>query len=429
MTAVVPLSPVQTPRPAPMSVPPEAAAGVDPATIDAVRDALVARGGETTMSEIVEVLRTSDVMLRGVEDLVATARSVYRQLAGAGDLEPLLMRANVTDIVANGPGEVLADSGTGLEGTGVVIPTEEEMRALAQRLAARAHRRLDDAVPFADGVFPARDGIRWRLHAVLPPLAHDGTCLSLRVLRPAATTFDSLVRSGSIPRGAEVLLRAVVSTRLSYLVVGGTGAGKTTLLAGMLGLVPERERIVCVEDSPELAPRHPHVVRLAARGGNSEGAGEIGLRELVRQSLRMRPDRIVVGEVRGAEVVDLLAALNTGHDGSAGTIHANAAAEVPARLAALGALGGLSGPALAAQVAASIHVVVAMRRGAGGERGVAEIGVVSPRSSASGLEVAVLPAWRAGEGALPGRERLEQLLSRRGFALSVPAKWERDLAS
>lgn len=413
----------------------QAAGSVGRETVATVREALVAEGRETTMSAVVEVLRASDVTLRGAEDLVATAREVYRQLAGAGRLEPLLMRPGVTDIVVNGPGEVLADSGVGLVGTGVVLATEEEVRALAQRLAARARRRLDDAAPFADGVFAARDGIRWRLHAALPPLAHDGTCLSLRVLRPATTTFEALVDSGSIPGAAAEILRAVVSARLSYLVVGGTGAGKTTLLAGMLGLVPPGERILCVEDSPELAPRHPHVVRLAARGGNSEGVGEIALRDIVRQALRMRPDRIVVGEVRGGEVVDLLAALNTGHDGSAGTIHANAAAEVPARLAALGALGGLDESALAAQVAASIHVVVGVRRAADGARGVAEIGVVLPERTTAGLRIAVVPAWRAaGESSrsvdpgatgqpgarLPGRERLDALLRSRGVSTSSP---------
>lgn len=390
---------------------------VSPDIVSSVRDYLVASGEATTMSTIVEALRASESTMRGAADLIDTARAVHRQLAGAGPLEPLLMRPNVTDIVVNGPGEVLADTGDGLVPAGITMPGGDEVRSLAQRLAARAGRRLDDASPFVDGVFAARDGIRWRLHALLAPLAVDGTCISLRVLRPATSSFAALEVSGSIDVEAAALLRAIVDARLSYLVIGGTGAGKTTLLAAMLGLVPERERIVCVEDSPELAPAHPHVVRLAARGGNSEGVGEVALRDLVRQSLRMRPDRVVVGEVRGAEVVDLLAALNTGHDGSAGTIHANSAAEVPARLAALGALGGLSGPALAAQVAASIHVVIGVRRDPAGRRHVAEIGVVQTSRDSAGLDLHVVTAWRSrsGPGGSPasGRAALEALLRSR----------------
>lgn len=401
-------------------------AAVDQDIVSAVRDYLVASGETTTMSTIVEALRASESTMRGAADLIDTARAVHRQLAGAGPLEPLLMRPNVTDIVVNGPGEVLADTGSGLIPAGVVITDAEQTRLLAQRLAARAGRRLDDASPFVDGVFAARDGIRWRLHAVLAPLAVDGTCLSLRVLRPATSSFPALEESGSIDVEAGALLREIVAARLSYLVIGGTGAGKTTLLAAMLGLVPARERIVCVEDSPELAPAHPHVVRLAARGGNSEGAGEVALRDLVRQSLRMRPDRVVVGEVRGAEVVDLLAALNTGHDGSAGTIHANSAAEVPARLAALGALGGLSGPALAAQVAASIHVVIGVRRGHDGRRHVAEIGVVTTTRDAAGLDIRVEPAWALGAGeaeTTAGRKVLNSLLrNRRPATASAEAR-------
>lgn len=200
-------------------------AAVDPDIVSAVRDYLVASGESTTMSTIVEALRASESTMRGAADLIDTARAVHRQLAGAGPLEPLLMRPNVTDIVVNGPGEVLADTGSGLIPAGVVIADAEQTRLLAQRLAARAGRRLDDASPFVDGVFAARDGIRWRLHAVLAPLAVDGTCLSLRVLRPATSSFPALEESGSIDVEAGALLREIVAARLSYLVIGGTGAG------------------------------------------------------------------------------------------------------------------------------------------------------------------------------------------------------------
>ena len=384
--------------------------------VNTVREQLIADDIEISLPAIVSILKQTPETLRGAADLVTVAREIYRELAGAGPLEPLLLRPGITDIVVNGPGEVLADTGSGLQPAGVHIASAAAARALAQRLAARAGRRLDDASPFVDGVFAARDGLRWRLHAVLEPLAVDGTCMSLRVLRPARTSFVHLEHSGSIPPAAAALLRAIVAARLTYLVVGGTGSGKTTLLASMLGLVPQHERIVSVEDAPELAPEHPQIVRLAARHGNTEGSGEVSLRELVRQSLRMRPDRLVVGEVRGAEVVDLLAALNTGHDGSAGTIHANSVAEVPARLAALGALGGLTAQALAAQVAASVRVIIGVRREPDGRRHVAEIGIVAAHHGAAGTEIRIESAWStAGNG--PGLETLHRLLAARDVPL------------
>src|SRR5699024_11185853 len=222
----------------------------------------------------------------------------------------------------------------------------------------------------------------------------------------ARATFDHLVASGGVPDGAEPLLRAMVSARVGYLVVGGTGSGKTTMLSALLGLVPPGERVLCVEDSPELRPAHPHVVRLVVRHGNVEGAGEVAMSDLVRQALRMRPDRIAVGEVRGGEVADLLAALNTGHDGSAGTVHANSPIELPARLEALGALGGLDRSALSAQVAASLRVVVGMRRQPDGRRGVDSIGVVRRESQG----IVVDPAWRADGGDVPGHHALAALL-------------------
>src|SRR5699024_5502601 len=255
-------------------------------------------------------------------------------------------------------------------------------------------------------VVRSRDGMAWRLHAVLPPVAVDGTCLSLRVSRPARATFDHLVASGGVPDGAEPLLRAMVSARVGYLVVGGTGSGKTTKLSALLGLVPPGERVLCVEDSPELRPAHPHVVRLVVRHGNVEGAGAVVMSDLVRQALRMRPDRIAVGEVRGGEVADLLAALNTGHDGRAGTGRDNAPSRRADRRESLRALGGLDRAALSAQVAAALRVVVGMRRCPDGRRTVDSMGVVCRRTDG----IVVDPAWRADGGATPGRAALEALL-------------------
>lgn len=377
--------------------------------VDRVRARLAGMGVEPEPDEVVRAVRAESGSLHGHLDLLRTARLVREHLAGAGPLEPLLASPGVTDVVVDGPGPALVDRGKGLEETDVRVPDEAELRALAVRLAGRAGQRLDDARPWADGVVRSRDGMAWRLHAVLPPVAVDGTCLSLRVSRPASSTFAHLVESGTVAPDVEPLLRAIVAARVGYLVVGGTGSGKTTLLSALLGLVPATERLLCVEDSPELRPAHPHVVRLVVRHGNVEGAGGVAMSDLVRQALRMRPDRIVVGEVRGAEVADLLAALNTGHDGSAGTVHANSPTELPARLEALGALGGLDRAALSAQVAASLRVVVGMRRGRDGRRGVDSIGVV--RRDTDGIVVD--PAWRADGGDVPGRPTLDALLAER----------------
>jgi pilus assembly protein CpaF len=242
-----------------------------------------------------------------------------------------------------------------------------------------------------------------------------GPYLSLRTFRQRPFTLDDLVRTGTVPEPVADLLHAVVAARLAYLVSGGTGSGKTTLLATLLGLVPHTERIVLVEDAAELRPVHPHVVSLQTRTANVEGAGAVALRDLLRQALRMRPDRLVVGECRGAEVVDLLGALNTGHEGGAGTLHANAPADVPARLEALGLLGAVPRVALHAQVLAALQVVLHVRR-TDGQRTLAEVCLLRP----VGPErlVGVVPAWTASGGVGPGGGALARLLTER--AVVVP---------
>jgi pilus assembly protein CpaF len=223
-------------------------------------------------------------------------------------------------------------------------------------------------------------------------------------LRPATQDLAALMQTGTIEPPAAALLKDIIAARLAFLISGGTGAGKTTLLAAVLGAVPVHERIVCVEDAAELEPAHPHLVKLVARCANVEGVGEVTVRDLVKQALRMRPDRIVVGEVRGAEVVDLLAALNTGHDGGAGTVHANSPAEVPARLEALAAVGGLDRGALHSQVL--VHV----SRDHDGRRRLSEIAVLS---AAGDGRVRAVTAWRAGTGFDCGAERLRTLVRER----------------
>jgi pilus assembly protein CpaF len=254
------------------------------------------------------------------------------------------------------------------------------------------------------------DGVR--LHAVLPPVAPRGTCLSLRVPRRRVFALDELQAAGSVPPDGTDLLARLVSSRAAFLVSGGTGTGKTTLLSALLSRVPDEERLLLVEDAGELDPDHPHVVRLEARPANVEGAGEVTLRDLVRQALRMRPDRVVVGEVRGAEVVDLLAALNTGHEGGCGTLHANSARDVPARLEALAAVAGLDRDALHSQLASGLRLAVHLVRRHDGARHLAEVCVLT--RGADGIVVAV-PAWSwdgTAEAGSPGpaATELEALL-------------------
>jgi len=331
--------------------------------VDRVRSRLVALQADATPSRVVAALRAEGLVLGddAVLDLVATLR---HDLVGAGPLEPLVRDRSVTDVLVNGPSDVWVDRGEGLVRVDVRFGSEAEVRRLAQRLASLAGRRLDEASPFVDARLP--DGSR--LHCVLPPVATTGTVISLRVPRSVAFTLDELVAAGSLDDRSAAWLRGIVESRLAFLVSGGTGTGKTTILSTLLGLVPPNERIVIVEDSSELDPPHAHVVRLQARTANLEGAGTVSLRDLVRQSLRMRPDRLVVGEVRGAEVVDLLAALNTGHEGGCATVHANSAADLPARLEALGLMAGLDRFAVHALVAAGIDAAVHLSRDRVGRR-------------------------------------------------------------
>ena len=311
-------------------------------------------------------------------DVLAVLRSLRHDTVGLGPLEPLLARPGVTDVVVNGPRSVFVERGQGLERASLTFADEAEVRRLATRMVIGAGDRDDASAG--------------RIHAVLAPPAVGGTCLSVRVLRQAQTSLDALVAGGSVPREIGERLRRLVERRVSFLVIGGTGSGKTTLLSALLGQAAATERLLIIEDTAELAPAHPHVVSLVSRRANAEGRGELTMSTLLRQALRMRPDRIVVGEIRGAEVVDLLAALNTGHDGGAGTLHANSLAEVPARMEALAALGGLDRVGLHSQLAAAVHVVLATRRGPDGSRQLAQIGLLE------GNPVVPRVAWSADGG-------------------------------
>jgi pilus assembly protein CpaF len=355
----------------------ETAMTVSPELVEAVRVRLARTGVEPSAAHVAVALRAERAML-GDAEILAVARVLCADLIGAGPLEPLLAEAEVTDVLVNGPREVWVDDGGGLRLTPIVFPGEDALRRLAQRLASAAGRRLDDACPYVD----ARLAGGVRLHAVLPPVAPNGTCLSLRLPPRRTFTLPDLVEAGAIRADSVAVLTAVIESRLAFLVTGGTGTGKTTMLSALLSLAHPRERLLLVEDSAELRPLHPHVVRLESRPANLEGAGGVGLRDLVRQALRMRPDRLVVGEVRGAEVVELLNALNTGHEGGCGTLHANTATDVPPRLEALGCAAGLSREAVHSQIAAALDVVIHLARDhADGRRRVAEICMMVRRPS------------------------------------------------
>jgi len=377
--------------------------------VDRVSTRLVRAGEPPTSARVVAALRAEGAVLgdRGVLDVVA---AVTRELTGAGPLDSLLADPATSDVLVNGADEVWVDRGDGLSRVPVAFSDEAAVRRLAQRLAASAGRRLDTASPSVDARLPG--GVR--LHAVLPPISPRGTVISLRVVARRTYSLDELEDLGSLVPEMTAALRELVAARLAFLITGGTGTGKTTLLSSLLSCVASTERIVLVEDSGELVPCHPHVVRLEARLPNAEGAGGFSLRDLVRQALRMRPDRLVVGEVRGAEVVDLLAALNTGHDGGCGTVHANAPEALPARLEALAAAAALGRDALHSQLAAAVQAVVHVVRGRDGLRRVAVIAAL--HRDARG-RVRVLPALTAGPGGVTSGEGLDVL--RRHLRTSV----------
>ncbi len=382
---------------------------VEDIALDLVRDRLAGLGRQYTPVDVATAMRAEGLPVSD-SAVLDTVESLRRHSVGAGPLEPLLHEPGVTDVLVNGPDQVFVDRGAGLELTGLRFPGEGDVRQLAQRLAASVGRRLDDAMPFVD----ARLANGSRVHAVLGTLASPGTCISLRVPAHRSFSLEDCVASGSLTPGAAQLLSRLVEAKLAFLISGGTGSGKTTLLAALLALVPPDERIVIVEDSRELAPNHPHVVRIEGRPANTELAGAITLTDLVRQSLRMRPDRLVVGEVRGAEICDLLTAMNTGHEGGCGTVHANSTADIPARLEALASLGGLPRTALHAQLASALDAVVHVARDDSGMRRVAEISIFV-REPGSGLvhsECAVRFRPDGGTALGHGSRQLERMLDR-----------------
>ena len=337
-----------------------------------VRNRLVRNGSDVSRASVAGAVREASA-LSGDLGLLGRVERVESELIGLGTLQPLADDPAVTDILVNGPDQVWVEREGRLVRTPLRFADAGAVRAFAQRLAAGAGRRLDDAQPWAD--VRLAGGVR--LHAILAPIAVGGPVLSLRLPRRKAFTLAELVGAGMCTEGVAGMLIDLMASRRSFLVTGGTGTGKTTLLSTLLGVCPPGERVILVEDLAELRPDLEHLIRLEGRPSNAEGSGRVTLQDLVRQALRMRPDRLVVGEVRGAEVVDLLAALNTGHEGGCGTVHADSAGALPARVEALATAAGLDRVAAHSQLAAAVDVIVHLRRVPGGPRVVATIGVLS----------------------------------------------------
>ncbi|WIK59748.1 TadA family conjugal transfer-associated ATPase [Actinotignum urinale] len=352
-----------------------------------------------------EVISQIQPFAVGAKKLLGYANDIENIAGGLGaQLHKLVNSPDVTDILINGTRGVWVDRGNGVivdEELSAHVGREEDVRALAVRLAAQAGARLDDASPIADATFG--DGIR--LHAVLAPLAEEGTCISLRIHRPVGYTLDELAERGSFNADIAHVLRGFIHQKANVLISGATGSGKTTLLSALLSEVPAHERILVIEEATELRPRHPHILHLRPRQANVQGSGEINLSDIVRAAMRMRPDRIILGECRGTEIRDVLSALNTGHQGSWGTVHANSAHDVPNRLVALGALAGMSENMVRAQACSAFDAVIHVARH-GQKRYIAQISLVE----SDGEKLRCVPALEvnaSGESAIyPGWETI-----------------------
>ena len=348
-----------------------------------LRDRLVREAGDegadgAGLGDRVRALVDRDAAVLGVEDRAELTRRVAERSFGLGPLEPLLADEEVDEVMVCGPDRVWVERRGRVERTDVTFASEGQLRHAIERILAPLGRRVDEAEPLCDARLP--DGSR--VHVVIPPLALDGPVLTIRRFRRRGLTPADLVAAGSWTPVLHDLLRDAIEARRNVLVSGGTGSGKTTTLNALSAFLPAGERIVTIEDAAELRLQQPHVVRLEARPASLEGRGEVTIRRLVRNALRMRPDRIVVGEVRGPEALDMLGAMSTGHDGSLSTIHAGSPAEALRRLETLALMAGVGLPhaAVREQVASAVDLVVHQERGPDGARRVVAVAEVVRRA-------------------------------------------------
>ena len=362
-----------------------------------VREAREVSAGEDVRVRI-EALVERECALLDAEARARVAAMVAERSFGLGPLEPLLRDPSVDEVMVNGRGAVWIERGGRLEATEVEFASEPELRHAIERILAPLGRRVDEACPLVDARLP--DGSR--VNAIIPPLALDGPVLTIRRFRRRGMRVEDLVTAGTLNPPLRDFLAAAVRARLNLLVSGGTGSGKTTTLNALSSFIDPCERIVTIEDAAELRLQQPHVIRLESRPPNLEGRGEVTIRDLVRNALRMRPDRIVVGEVRGAEALDMLAAMTTGHDGSLSTVHAGSPEEALRRVETLALMADVALPhaAVREQVASAIDLVVHQERWADGRRAVVAVSEVVRAAGGVGTrEVYVVrgerPSWRA----------------------------------
>jgi pilus assembly protein CpaF len=324
---------------------------------------------------------------------------VLSSALGLGPLEPLLADSSVEEIMVNGPGIVLVERGGKIEPTDVVFESEQALMHVIERVLSPLGRRVDEASPLVD----ARLSDGSRVNCVIPPLSLDGPMLTIRRFRRRGFSAEELVASGTLSADLKRFFTACVRARLNVIVSGGTGSGKTTLLNVLSSLIDAEERIITIEDAAELRLRQEHVVRLESRPPNLDGEGEVTIRALVRNALRMRPDRIIVGEVRGPEALDMLQALNTGHDGSMTTVHANSAPDALRRIETLALMADVALPhsAVRAQIASALDLVIHLERNRSGARRVAAVGEIVRIAGEVGVRE--LYSQRAGEARLVAR--------------------------
>jgi pilus assembly protein CpaF len=351
---------------------------IESARADSLRGAALADGLEAEVRALVE----REAAVLDEPDRAELCERVLRLATGLGPLEPLLADPLVDEVMVNGPASVWVERGGRLEKADVVFSGDAELLHAIERILAPRGRRVDEASPLCD----ARLADGSRVNVVIPPLALSGPCLTIRRFRRQGFSLEDLVDNGTLDEELAEFLTRCVRVRASILVSGGTGSGKTTTLGALSGALPEDERIVTIEDAAELRLRQPHVVRLEARPPNLEGRGEVTIRQLVRNALRMRPDRIVVGEVRGGEALDMLMALNTGHEGSLTTVHANSPPDALRRVETLALMAGVGLPhsAVREQLASALQLVVHQARGPDGRRRVESVAEVVRLGDAAG---------------------------------------------
>jgi pilus assembly protein CpaF len=392
------------------------------ALIEAIDLAQLARldidSAREEIRDIVNEIIAIKSIVMSISEQEELLEDICNDVLGFGPLEPLLARDDIADIMVNGSGTVYIEVAGKIQKTGIRFRDNQQLLNICQRIVSQIGRRVDEASPICDARLP--DGSR--VNAIVPPLAIDGPALTIRKFKKDKLTLDQLVRFGTItPQGAEIL-KIIGRSRVNTLVSGGTGSGKTTLLNCLTQFIDDDERIITCEDAAELQLQQPHVVRLETRPPNLEGEGQVTMRDLVKNCLRMRPERIIVGEVRGPEAFDLLQAMNTGHDGSMGTLHANSPREALSRLESMITMGGFSLPSrtIREMIVSSIDVVIQAARLRDGSRRITHI------TEVMGMEGDVIITQDLFVYDIVGEDEKGNLIGRhRSTGIGRPRFWER----